>query len=234
MDKQTQKQLLNIIKKGYEKEAEKFSETRKRHLSPLWNGLVEIAKDIKEGDKIFDAGCGNGRLLQIIGEKKIEYLGVDASERLINLAKELYPDYRFTVSDIFELSKLSEINFDYVFSVAVLHHIPGEDLRVAALKQLKNKIADNGKIVIVVWNLWSQKKYRKLIWKFALLKLFKKNNFDFGDIIFMGWIGDKNGGSERYYHAFTRRELKRISKKAGLNIEKIYKDSHNYYLILRK
>ena len=32
-----------------------------------------------------------------------------------------------------------EFDFDYVFAIALLQHIPGKDLQVLAMKQLKNK-----------------------------------------------------------------------------------------------
>ncbi len=53
---------------------------------------------------------------------------------------------------------------------------------------------------------------------------------DFGDVVFPGF----NAKSKRYYHAFTKRSLKKIAKKADLKIEKIYKDKYNYYAILKK
>jgi len=243
MDRQTQKQLLDIVKRNYEEIADDFSETRKRHLLPLWGELVKITENIKDGDKILDAGCGNGRLLEVLKDKEINYLGVDSSEKLINIAKSrfqttntqrLKPNIQFQVGDILELGKVSEINFDYVFCIAVLHHLPGKDLQIAALKQLKNKIKPTGKIIITTWNLWSQKKYRKLILKFILLKVIKKNKMDIGDILFDWKNSQGEIVSQRYYHAFRKRELKKIIKKAGLKIEKIYKDKYNYYMILRK
>ena len=95
-------------------------------------------------------------------------------------------------------------------------------------------MSDDGKIIIAVWNLWGQKKFKKLVFKFALLKLIKKNKMDIGDILF-DWKNSKGEiVSRRYYHAFTKRELKKIIKKAGLKIEKIYKDKFNYYAVLKK
>jgi SAM-dependent methyltransferase len=130
------------------------------------------------------------------------------------------------------------MNFDYVFSIALLHHLPGSDLRIAALKQLKNKVSEDGKIIIIVWNLWGQKKFRKLIYKFFLLKLIKKNlpvgRMDFGDILFDWKNSAGEAQSRRYYHAFTKMELRKIIKKSGLKIEKLYKDKFNYYAILNK
>lgn len=234
MDKQTQKNLINLVNKNYEEIAEHYSETRKKHMSPLWDELLKITKKVKKEDKVLDVGCGNGRLLTAFSKKDIDYLGIDPSEALLKEAKKINPSKNFVVGDILELSKLPEINFDYVFSIAVLHHLPGQDLRVMAMKQLKNKIADDGEIIISVWNLWGQKKFRKLIWKFFILKLLKKNKMDFGDILF-DWKNPRGEiASKRYYHAFTKRSLKKIARKAGLKIIGFKKDKYNYYLTLKK
>jgi len=249
MDRQTQKNLLTLVKSSYEEIADQFNQTRKKH---LWPELIKLTKEIKTGDKILDVGCGNGRLLEAFGDKKISYLGVDNSEKLINLAEKnrkspaplrlarpgQIANRKFIVGNILDLGRIPEMNFDYVFSVALFHHLPGQDLRIAALRQLKNKVSENGKIIIVVWNLWSQPKLLKLILKFALLKLIKKNlptgRMDFGDILFDWKNPDGEVQSRRYYHAFTKMGLKKIIKKAGLKIEKIYKDKYNYYAILKK
>lgn len=233
MNKETQKNLLDIAKKNYEEIAEDFNKTRKKY---LWPELLKLADAVKNGDSVFDAGCGNGRLLEAFKDKKISYVGVDSSEKLIKLAREKYQflnyelrikNYEFLIGDILNIKNVSDKNFDYIFCIAVLHHVPGEDLRLKALENLKEKLADNGKIILTVWNLWSQKKFRKFIFKFAFLKLIGKNKMDFGDILFSGF----NQMSQRYYHAFRMNELRKIIKKADLNIEKIYKDKYNYYVI---
>jgi len=234
MDIETQKKLLELVKKNYEEIADKFNETRKKHLEPLWSELVNLARQIKDDSKVLDVGCGNGRLLEAFKDKEVKYLGVDSSEKLIELARSRFPKFQFTVGDILELGKIPEINFNFVFCVAVLHHLPGTDLRVAALKQLKNKIISDGKIIITVWNLWSQIKFRKLIFKFLLLKLIKKNKMDLGDLLFDWKNSASQAVSQRYYHAFTKRELKKISKQAGLKIERLYQDKYNYYAVLTK
>ncbi|MFA6307015.1 MAG: class I SAM-dependent methyltransferase [Patescibacteria group bacterium] len=252
MDKQTQKNLLELVKRNYEEIAEDFDITRKK---PLWPELVKLAGMVKDGDKILDVGCGNGRLLQAFVNKRIEYLGVDNSERLIEAARKNM-DFRlstgqaslcgndkeemaarndkYAVVDILELDKLPENNFDYVFCVAVLHHLPGNDLRVRALEQMKGKLKPGGKIIITVWNLWNQKKFRRLILKYGLLKLAGRHKMDFGDILF-NWKNNKGEQiGRRYYHAFTKNQLKKLALAAGLKIEKIYKDKYNYYSVLGK
>ena len=57
---------------------------------------------------------------------------------------------------------------------------------------------------------------------------------DFGDILF-DWKNAKGEQiSRRYYHAFSKNELKKLAIRAGFKIEKLYKDKYNYYLILEK
>ncbi len=231
MNKQTEKNLLDTVKKNYSEISDQFNNTRKKH---LWPELIKLTKNVKNNDKILDAGCGNGRLLEAFKDKKIKYLGFDNSVELIEYAQKKYPKQKFLVNDILDLGKIPEINFNYVYCIAVLQHIPGKKLRVAALKQLKNKITEDGKIIITTWNLWSQTKFRKLIFKFWLLRLIKKNKMDFGDILF-DWKNPAGQAlSRRYYHGFTKRELKKTAKKAGLKTNKIYKDKYNYYVILEK
>lgn len=233
MDKQTQKELLNIVKRNYEQIADDFNETRKKY---LWPELLKLAEKIKNGDKILDAGCGNGRLLEAFTNKNINYTGVDNNSKLIAMAKAKFAgeERKFIESDIMALSQVPDINFDYVFCVAVLQHIPGRNLQINALRQLKNKVSENGRIIITVWNLWSQRKYQKLIFKFFLLKLIGKNKMDLGDIMFDWKNSEGRAISKRYYHAFRKRELKSLIKEAGLKIEKTYKDKYNYYVIIKK
>lgn len=235
MNKKTEKKLLKIVEKNYDEIADDYHEKRKKKMSSnLWGELIGLTKDIKDDAKILDVGCGNGRLLELFQNKKIKYLGVDKNEKLISHARELHPDNEFAVANLLELGQVAEHNFDYVFSVAVLHHIPGRDLQVNALKQLKNKIQPDGRIIITVWNMWCQKKFRKLIIRFFFLRLFGKNKMDFGDILFDWKNSQGERVSQRYYHAFTHFELWRLGRKAGLKIEKIKKDKYNYYLVLKK
>jgi len=246
MDNKTKQEILNIVKKNYQEIAKDFNETRKKY---LWPELIKLTTKINDNNKILDAGCGNGRLLRALWHKKISYLGIDSSQDLINLAKKNNTkvcldkqseknnnnlNFEFKQGDLLNLGQIPEINFDYIFCVAALHHIPSKELRIQVLKNLKNKLKPNGEIIITVWNLWTQAKFRKLFLKFALLKIIKKKKYDFGDIFF-DWKNPKGQLiSQRYYHAFTKRELKKISKKAELKIKQLYNDKFNYYLILSK
>jgi SAM-dependent methyltransferase len=137
------------------------------------------------------------------------------------------------VEDILNLGELPDFDFDYVFCIAVLHHLPGANLRLQALRQLRNKVKPGGKIILTVWNMWPQEKYRKMLWKFALLKIIGRYKADFGDVLF-DWRAPNSQMSKRYYHAFTSKEVEKLAKKAAFKVEKIFKDNFNYYLVLTK
>ncbi len=73
MDKQTQKNLLALVKSNYEEIADQFNQTRKKY---LWPELIKLTKEIKTGAKILDLGCDNGLSLESFKDKKIIYLEV--------------------------------------------------------------------------------------------------------------------------------------------------------------
>jgi 2-polyprenyl-3-methyl-5-hydroxy-6-metoxy-1,4-benzoquinol methylase len=232
MDQQTKKELLGIVKNNYEAIASDFARDRNRLFWPELIKLIERLVPKEKTITVLDVGCGNGRLLKAL-PTGVKYLGLDNSAGLIKIASEQNPAPErasYQVANILELNKIKENNFDFVFCVAVLHHLPSSELRLEALKQLKSKLAPGGKLIITNWNLWSERKYRRLIWRFCFLRLFRQSHqMDFGDILF-DWHGSKTP-SRRYYHAFTKKELARLCKKAGVKIKQLYKDRLNYYLI---
>jgi len=230
MDDKKVQELLSLVKRNYQEIAAQFDSTRKKE---LWPEIREFTAEIKAGDRILDLACGNGRLIEALKEKEIYYLGVDNSSELINLAKENYPQYEFKVDDMLELDGIPDASFDYVFCLAALQHIPSRELRIKALKKMAAKLKEGGEIVISNWNLWSNKKYRPMLLKNYWLSLFKKNKFSYNDLVFP-WKG-VNGQelSARYYHAFTKKELKKLARVVGLKIMVLSRDKFNFWLVLK-
>jgi len=228
MKKDVQIKLLKIVHDNYRDIAAQFDVTRKKY---IWPELAKVLSGLKDGDSLLDVGCGNGRLIENLGNNNISYLGVDNSEELIKLAKINYPEQNFKVLDILKLETLTQ-KFDLVISVAVLHHLPSQELRLEALKKLKSVTTPGGQIIFSVWKLWSNKKYKKYLWQNIWQKLTFKSNLDFGDLLFP-WKNNRGEAvSERYYHAFTKRGLKRLLNLAGLKNCKLYSDQHNYWVVI--
>jgi len=177
-----------------------------------------------------DIGCGNGRIMELFNNN-VNYTGVEQSKKLAHIAKERCKkrggECKIIEGDILELDKYVKGKFDLILYIAVLHHIPSHELRVHFLKQLKGKLKNDGQLIITVWNLSEQLKYKKMVWKHNLLKLVGLNKMDFNDILFPGF----NKKSLRYYHVFSESELRKLLKDTGWKIEKLYSDKRNIYAI---
>lgn len=225
------KEILEIVRSGYNNLAIDFDATRKK---PLWSDIHKFTSEIEDGGRVLDVACGNGRLLEALKDKKVEYLGVDNSESLLNLAGQNYPDRSFLFSDMLDLKNVSDGCFNHVFCLAALQHIPTQELRVQALKNMGSKMAGNGRLIISNWNLWTKPAYRRKLLKRYFLNLLGFFEDDWNDLFFP-WK-DSSGQEKdlRYYHAFTKRELKIIASLSNLKIKKFYKDKYNFWLELVK
>ncbi|MEI6835292.1 MAG: class I SAM-dependent methyltransferase [Candidatus Falkowbacteria bacterium] len=229
MKKSVQIKLLQIVQDNYREIAAQFDATRKKY---IWPELSRVLGGLEDGDSILDVGCGNGRLLENLKNKKLFYLGVDSSKELIELAKINYPGSDFKVADILELNKTISKKFNLVISVAVLHHLPSQKLRLQALEQLKFLAAPHGQIIFSVWRLWDNKKYRRYLFKNIWQKIIFKSGLDFGDLLFPWKNNQGEAISERYYHAFTKSGLRRLLKAAKFRHYKLYSDQHNYWVVI--
>ncbi len=210
MAKLTYSKIKAQLKETYNKIAEEFSQTRKK----VWEEMEYLASKVGEGARVLDIGCGNGRLLQVL-PGDIQYLGVDLSAKLVREARKSYPGKRFITGDFLSLpyAKLSK-DYDFVFAIAVFHHLPTKRARLHFLGKVKKLLGKGGKLMLTVWNLWKEKKHR--------------DNIDEKGDIFIPFGWEK---APRYYHAFTEEELVQISQEAGFAIEE-FRKNRNLLLVL--
>jgi SAM-dependent methyltransferase len=210
MDIKYAKELVKKTKEDFSSIAKSFSESR----SYLWPELEDLKQYIKDNEKVLDVGCGNGRLIELFGNNRVDYIGVDFSEKLIEKAKEKYGNH-FQTADILSLPFSSDY-FDSIWSIAVFHHIPSKELRTEALKEMRRILKKGGRIILTCWNLY-QWRYLKLLLKFTFRKIFGLSKLDFKDIL-VPW---KETRIQRYYHAFTKNELGKIFKENKFKIEEL-------------
>lgn len=237
MKRKYAQKIVEDTKRNYNLIAEDFSRTR----SKLWPELDFLAGHVKDGDRVLDLGCGNGRLTVLFKDKNIEYIGVDISEKLIEIAKDKFSIYnfQFTISPKFMVADglnlpFPDNYFDKVFSIAVLHHLPSKKLRAKFVKEAHRVLKKNGYAFFTVWNLWQKTGFSAYLKNF-ILKIFGLSKLDFGDV-FITW-GKK---ANRYFHAFTKGELKNLFAKNNFIVKKVgklfrkSKKDYNYFIIAKK
>ena len=89
--------------------------------------IEKLPKDLR-GARILDAGCGTGVLSRMLDERGAEVVGVDISEKLIEVAKNrssLNKNIEYFAGD---MKEQSFGNFDYIIAMDSLIHYSTEDV----------------------------------------------------------------------------------------------------------
>jgi SAM-dependent methyltransferase len=83
----------------------------------------------REGQAIFDIGCGPASILELLPEE-IEYTGFDISPEYIASARRRFGDRgTFLQAAVGERPNVAQNHFDTAFSVGVLHHLDDDEAR---------------------------------------------------------------------------------------------------------
>jgi ubiquinone/menaquinone biosynthesis C-methylase UbiE len=216
MDQKLAKKIIEDTAKGYNLISEKFSQTR----SHFWKDLEFIGSYCKKGDKVLDFGCGNGRLLDFLEKKGIEYTGVDISDKLLAEARNQSRGLGIKFQKISGLDSLplESNSFNSVYAIAVLHHLPGKEMRKRMAEEFYRILRPEGKVVITVWNLWQKKYWRNIFFNWEE-KILGKSHLDWNDC-YINFQDNRGNKFERFHHAFTKRELAELFSQAGFSIGK--------------
>lgn len=230
------KELLAKVKADYNEISVAFCQTRQSE----WREFASIENFFKKNPdgnlgKVLDLGCGNGRLYSFLKNhfKNFHYVGIDFSTALLAEAKRAHKKKgatktcaTFVEGDILSLP-FPDNTFDTIFSIASLHHIPSQNFREKAVKEIERVLKPNGHLVLLVWNLW-QKRYAKHIIRSMIGFLTTLGKYDLFDL-FIPW----QHTIFRYYHAFTKRELHSLLAKNDFTTEKIEK-GRNFSFFCKK
>jgi SAM-dependent methyltransferase len=250
MKSEKAQQILAETKEIYDAIAPDFSDTRGK----WWQPPFEFGKTIRDGLKVLDLGCGNGRFAELFRGRQIEYLGIDNSEELIRICREHFagePNIRFEVGDVTDSDRIPFLchpreggdpgeqlldsrfhgndnrgKFDLVLMIAVLHHIPSKRLRLQVLKSIHGVLAPGGQLIMRNWNLFNRQT-AKQYWKRLLNFPYKisRGVWSVKDA-FIPWKPLRNKNL-RYIHSFTKGELRRLLREAGFSEIKLYYESYS-------
>lgn len=214
--------IIQKTREDYNRIAKYFSNTR----YDIWSELEQFKKMLKDGQNVLDWGCGNGRLIFLMGNKKVNYFGLDQSEELLKIAKtkfskEVGEGWVKFYSTAKRTKKFPDDFFDLIFMIASFHHLPDEKSRLDLLKKSYKELKNGGRLIITVWNLQSDyaKQKMKADWK-------KISDNEY----LIPWKNPQGEiECERYYYHFSKQELGELLSKAGFKIEKLgYYEKNNW------
>jgi ubiquinone/menaquinone biosynthesis C-methylase UbiE len=139
---------INHLRAFYNQLAEKRLKWKKRNR--FYHKALEkyFSFIIPENSNVLELGCGTGDLLNSL--KPAYGLGVDFSERMIDIASSTYPALNFEISDVQQLH-LHE-KFDYVVMSDLITSLTDVQMAVKNLQQVTNT---RSRLVISTYNfLW--------------------------------------------------------------------------------
>lgn len=228
------KKVLKKVEKDYNLIAKEWNLTRNAP-RPY---QIKTTGGIKKGNKVLDVGCGNAVLYDCLASKSINYTGLDLSGNLLKLAQKRIS--KLSGKQKISLVKGNIINlpfkdrqFDWVLSLAVLHHIPSKELQEQSVKEIYRVLKPKGRGVISVWNLYTPYAENK----FKIKEQIKRNPSGWCDKdLLTPWKATPKITVQRYLYRFDKEELKKILQTAGFKKIKInYGDAEgNFVTDLKK
>ena len=110
--------------------------------------LEKVKEVLGEGAKVLDLGCNCGYETKRMKELGLNSVGLDFSEKSIELAQKRNSDIKFVCDDM--LNDLTYLgNFDGVVAIASIIHIPVDKLELC-FKRIFDILVDDGYLFMVV------------------------------------------------------------------------------------
>jgi tRNA (uracil-5-)-methyltransferase TRM9 len=222
----TIRKLLLLNHQFYQTFALQFSASRQR-LQPgvrriLEQGFPANPEVLPRDASILELGCGNGELARELARRghRAAYLGLDFNARLLQEARQNLPAaFRGNFLHINLASAdweqpITIAPFDIILSLAVLHHLPGEELRKQVLHQVRQLIKPQGYFIHSQWQFLNSPRLRERIqaWEQAGLSAAEVDPDDY----LLDW---RSGGQGlRYVHHFSEIELSELANKTGFRV----------------
>ncbi len=218
MDTQTIERLLTVNRQFYQTFGAAFAATRRR----LQPGTERLLARISPRADWLDLGCGNGELGRRLRARKHQgrYLGLDFSPPLLAASP---PEAACISADLTQpwRDKLPQARWSVVSAFAVLHHIPGQALRLALLQQARACLGDDGLFLHSEWQFLNSPRWRARIqpWERVGLSAAMVDPNDY----LLDW---RHGGEGlRYVHHFSEEELQALASASGFRVrETFYSD----------
>ncbi len=208
MRREVARQIIAGTRDTYDSVASEFSRTRQR----FWGELAYLKEHAVPGARVLDLGCGNGRFYDLLEDRSVGYVGLDISEGLLREARKRHPEATFVRGDATELP-FQDASFDAVFSFAVLHHIPSEELRARFISEMRRVLRPGGTLIVSAWSLYDASHLLPLLWSWtrALATL---SPSDGGDL----WLTFGKERRVRYVHALTERKMRDLLERGGFGV----------------
>lgn len=188
------------LRNTYNKIAEDYFKEQKANtewLNSIYGYLDKFVSFLNPESLVLDVGCGPGFHSKYLMQKGFNVIGIDFSEKMIEIAKRETPEGDFRIMDVSDLSGLIQ-EFDGILAHAILLHFPKKEA-MDILKNLKNKLKPGGYLSIAVKEVRPDREEEQIV---------KENDY--------------NCEYQRFFSYYTLDEIKNYLK--DLEMEICYED----------
>ena len=222
MNASTISRLLDLNREFYRTFALQFSATRQR----LQPGAQQILASLDSAANVLDLGCGNGEFGRELASRAHQgyYVGLDLSADLLDEARKDLPSAAPVTYLKRDLASpdwdkdLPLATFDVILAFAVLHHLPGAELRRQVLRRAGARLSPKGHFIHSAWQFLRSQRLRARLQPWEAIGL-SEADVDPGDYL-LDW---RHGGlGLRYVHMFTLEELADLARESGFTIGKTF------------
>ncbi len=221
--------LLDLNREFYQTFGPAFAATRRR----IQPGMSRVIASLPVGSRLLDLGCGSGALALELNRvwTSGSYHGIDSSKELLEAARDALRKVpsgmvaiSFARADLADPEWVNTIRgqpVDACLAFAVLHHLPGSELREQVLRQVAGVLEEGRLFVHSEWQFHHSPKLMARVQPWSAAGL-SDGDVDPGDYL-LDWRYAMPGQPEqaglRYVHLFSLEELSDLAAKTGFEVK---------------
>ncbi|MEV1082890.1 methyltransferase domain-containing protein [Streptomyces sp. NPDC050211] len=146
----TEPSYLTAVRESYDTVAAAYTERvpDPRELDPLSRAMLGAFAELMQGGggrgPVADLGCGPGKVTAYLAGLGVPAFGVDVSPRMVEVAREAYPELRFLVGSMTAL-ELEDGGLEGILAYYSTHHTPPE-LLPTVFAEFHRTLAPGGRL----------------------------------------------------------------------------------------
>ena len=172
--------------------------------------LIDLEKTKHKFSRLFlDLGCGSGRHSDFFLQYSRRLIDVDASREMLRLNSSSSLKIHTDMTAL----PFREDQFDAIFSIATLHHIPTALKRKHVVSEMTRMGVSNALMCVVVWRLYQKKFLPEMLSQLEQFT-FASGEHEIGDVDIPWTVSGGSAGQNvkvlRFYHLFLIPEFRKL------------------------
>jgi 2-polyprenyl-3-methyl-5-hydroxy-6-metoxy-1,4-benzoquinol methylase len=104
-----------------------------------------LLQRVREGERVLDIGCGEGRFTAELARAGVQVVGMDVAEEPLRRARARYPELDLRLLDVAGGWELEDASFDAVWAGEVIEHVADT---AAWLSEVRRVLRSGGRLLL--------------------------------------------------------------------------------------